>query len=69
MAGYSPALLIQLNSMGTFAVVEQLGLALGIPRLVELTFTVVAEKSTDQLLLQEFVLEICSYSILYKESI
>lgn len=61
--------LSNLNAMGAFAVVEQLGLALGIPRLVDLAFTVVAEKSTDQLLLQEFVLEICSYSILYKESI
>lgn len=61
--------LSNLNSMGAFAVVEQLGLALGIPRLVDLAFNVTTEKSTDQLLLQEFVLEICSYSILYKESI
>lgn len=55
------------NSMGAFAVAEQLGLALGIPRIVEITFAVVAEKSTNQLLLQESVLEMCSMSILYKE--
>lgn len=56
------------NSMGTFAVAEQLGLALGIPEIVEITFPVIAEKSTDQLLLQEYVLEMCSLSILYKQS-
>ncbi|TPE46193.1 hypothetical protein [Pontibacter mangrovi] len=56
------------NSMGAFAVAEQLGLALGIPRMVDITFGVVAEKSTSQLLLQEAVLEMCSMSILYKES-
>lgn len=55
------------NSMGAFAVAEQLGLALGIPRIVDITFAVVAEKSTSQLLLQEFVLEMCSMAILYKE--
>lgn len=52
-----------------FAVVEQLGLALGIPRLVDLAFHVTTEKSTDQLLLQEFGLEICSFSILYRKNI
>lgn len=55
------------NSMGAFAVAEQLGLALGIPRIAEVAFEVVAEKSTSQLLLQECVLEMCSMSILYKE--
>ena len=55
------------NSMGAFAVAEQLGLALGIPGIVDITFAVVAEKSTAQLLLQEYVLEMCSMSILYKE--
>ncbi|AKD05061.1 hypothetical protein POKO110462_17870 [Pontibacter korlensis] len=55
------------NSMGAFAVAEQLGLALGIPRIAEIAFMVVAEKSTSQLLLQECVLEMCSMSILYKE--
>ncbi|WP_347156658.1 hypothetical protein [Pontibacter chitinilyticus] len=56
------------NSMGAMAVAEQLGLALGIPRIVEIAFGIVAEKSTDQLLLKECVLEMGSMSILYKES-
>lgn len=56
------------NSMSALAVAEQLGLALGIPRVVEITFGMVAEKSTDQLLLQECVLEMSSMAILYKES-
>lgn len=60
--------LSNLNAMGAFAVGEQLGLALGLPQLVEIAFGIVAEKSTDQLILQEFVLEMCSYSILYKEN-
>jgi len=56
------------NSMSALAVAEQLGLALGIPRVVEITFGMIAEKSTDQLLLQECVLEMSSMAILYKES-
>ncbi|GHA80731.1 ferritin family protein [Pontibacter akesuensis] len=56
-----------LNSMSAFAVAEQLGLALGIPAILEITFPVVAQKSTDQLLLQECALEMCSKSILYKQ--
>ncbi|MBF9254474.1 hypothetical protein I2I11_14315 [Pontibacter sp. 172403-2] len=55
------------NSMSALAVAEQLGLALGIPRVVEITFGMVAEKSTDQLLLQECVLEMSSMAILYKD--
>jgi len=34
------------NSMSAFAVAEQLGLALGIPAIVDITFPVIAEKST-----------------------
>lgn len=55
-----------LNSMSAFAVAEQLGLALGIPEILDITFEVVAQKSTDQLLLQECALEMCSKSILYQ---
>lgn len=55
------------HSMSAFAVAEQLGLALGIPAILDITFSVVAEKSTDQLLLQECALEMCSKSILYKQ--
>lgn len=59
--------LFNYNSMSALAVAEQLGLALGIPRVMEIAFGMVAEKSTDQLLLQEFLLEMSSMSILYKE--
>ena len=55
------------NSMGAFAVAEQLGLALGITEIPDFIFPVIAEKSTSQLLLQEYVLEMCSISILYQE--
>lgn len=55
------------NSMSAFAVAEQLGLALGIPEILDITFDVVSEKSSDQLLLQECALEMCSKSILYKQ--
>jgi len=57
-----------LNSMSAFAVAEQLGLALGIPAILDITFPVVAQKSTDHLLLQECALEMCSKSILYQQS-
>src|SRR4051812_36480630 len=56
-----------LNSMSAFAVAEQLGLALGIPAIVDITYPVVSQKSTDQMLLQEIALEMCSMSILYKK--
>ncbi|PRY03392.1 hypothetical protein CLV24_14124 [Pontibacter ummariensis] len=55
------------NSMGALSVAEQLGLALGIPSIVDIAFVLVSEKSTAQLLLQESVLEMCSMSILYHE--
>jgi hypothetical protein len=42
--------------MGTFAVAEQLGMALSIHGIVDVAFLVTAEKLTDQLLLQEYVL-------------
>jgi hypothetical protein len=56
------------NTMGAFAVAEQLGLALGLPEILDITFPIVREKSTDQLLLQEFVLEMAGVAILYHES-
>jgi ferritin-like metal-binding protein YciE len=56
-----------LNSMSAFAVAEQLGLALGIPAIVDITYPVISQKSTDHLLLQEVALEMCSMSILYRQ--
>jgi len=55
-----------LNSMSAFAVAEMLGLALGFPAILDITAAVVAQKSTDHLLLQECALEMCSISILYQ---
>jgi hypothetical protein len=55
------------NVMGAFAVAEQIGLALGLPEIIEITQPIVFEKSTDQLLIQEFVLEMCGISILYNQ--
>ncbi len=55
--------------MSAFAVAEQLGLALSIPEILDVTFPVIKQKSTDQLLLQKCALEMCSISILYKKTI
>jgi hypothetical protein len=62
-------LLANLDSKGAFAIAEQLGLALGLPEIVDITFPIVQEKSTHQLLLQEYFLEMGPVSILYKASI
>lgn len=56
------------NTMSAFAVAEQIGLALGIPEIVDITLPIVMEKSTDQLLLQELALEMAGVSILYNQS-
>jgi hypothetical protein len=62
-------LVANLNAMGAFAIAEQLGLALGLPEIPAVTFPVVNEKSTQQLLLQEYMLEMAAKSILYKANI
>src|SRR5690606_34840838 len=43
-----------LSSMSAFAVAEQLGLALGIPEILDITFPIVSQRSADHLLLHEF---------------
>lgn len=58
--------LSSLNAMGAFAVAEQLGFALGIKEIVDITFVVTNEKHTQHLLLQEIILETAAISILYK---
>lgn len=60
--------LSNLNSIGAFAVAEQIGLALAIPEMADLAFKIVAEKKTDQLMLQEIVLEMSVPAILYNTS-
>ncbi len=59
-------LLGNMNSLGAFAVAEQLGLALGMPSLVDVIVPIVHEKQTHHLLLQEYMLEMAPISILYK---
>jgi hypothetical protein len=57
-------LLTNLDAIAGFAVTEQLGLALGIPGVVDVTFPVLRRKTQDQLLLQEYLLEMASNAVL-----
>jgi hypothetical protein len=52
------------DALGAFAIVEQLGYALGLPELADPAFRAVAEKTKDHLLIQEFVLEMGPVAIL-----
>ena len=62
-------LLIESQDAGTFAIVEQLGYAVGLPELAEPAFEAVAEKTKDHLLIQEYVLEIAPVGILYHQNV
>ena len=62
-------MLSNLDSMGAFGSVEQLGYTLGLLELATIAFDVVRDKSTQQLLLQEFMLETAPQSILYDQEI
>jgi len=57
------------DALGAFAIVEQLGLALGMPELADPAFRVQGEKMTDQLLIQEFMLEMGPVAILLRDEI
>src|SRR5262245_64866993 len=57
------------DALGAFAVVEQLGYALGLPELADPAFRAVAEKSKDHLLIQEFVLEMAPVSVLLHDDV
>lgn len=52
------------DALGAFAIVEQLGYALGLPELAEPAFKAVAEKTRDHLLIQEYTLEMAPVGIL-----
>jgi hypothetical protein len=52
------------DALGAFAIVEQLGYALGLPGLARPAFDAVAEKTKDHLLIQEYVLEMAAVGIL-----
>lgn len=60
-------LLVSQDALGAFAIVEQLGYALGLSELAEPAFRIVAEKTKDQLLIQEYMLEMGPIAILYHE--
>lgn len=62
-------LMLNLDAMGAFAIAEQLGLALAHHGLRDLAFEVEAEKSADQLVLKELMLEMAAVSILYGERV
>ncbi|NJC68522.1 hypothetical protein HC031_02110 [Planosporangium thailandense] len=57
--------LANLDSTTAFGIVEQLGLALGIPLVVDLVVPVVGRKSQHQLVLRECLLEMAPKAILY----
>jgi hypothetical protein len=56
--------LSNLDSMSAFGVVQQFGIALGRPRVVEITFPIVTKKSEQQLLLHELFLEFATDAVL-----
>jgi len=62
-------LLINLNALGAFAIAEQLGLALGLKEIIDITFQITLEKQAHQLILQEYMLETAPISILYQISV
>ena len=57
--------LTNLDAISGFAVVEQLGLALGRPQVIGITFPIVHQKTEHQLFLQEALLEMAPLAILY----
>lgn len=67
--GIRRMLLTNLDAIGAFGIAEQLGYALGLPAIAELTFPIVNEKTEQQLLLQEYLLETGPVSILYRDRV
>ena len=55
-----------LDALSGFAVAEQLGLALGAPAVVDIALPVQQAKKTDQLLLQEYLLEMAPQAVLHR---
>lgn len=62
-------LLSNLDAIGAYGVVEQLGLALGHPAVTELTVPILTAKGEHQLQLQECFLEFAANAILYDKDI
>ena len=62
-------LLSNLDAITGYAVTEQLGLSLGVPGVVDVTFPLVRRKTQDQLLLQELLLEMAANAVLLDKDI
>lgn len=62
-------LLASLNATSAFGAAQQLGLALGLPDVVELAFGVVSDKFAHHRQLQELVLDMAPMAILYEQEI
>jgi hypothetical protein len=60
-------LLLNVDSLGAFAVAEQLGFALAMPDISKVTFEVENDKAKHQLVMQELILETAAINILYEE--
>ena len=56
------------NTMGAFAVAEQIGLSMGVPEIADIAIPIEMELATDHLLLQELVLEMAGVAIMYNQS-
>jgi hypothetical protein len=62
-------MLSNLDAISGFAVTEQLGLTLGVPAVIDITFPVLRRKTQDQLLLQEYLLEMASNALLLDKNL
>ncbi len=55
------------NTMSAFAVVEQIGLAMGIEEITNIAIPIEMDLATDHLILQELVLEMAGVAIMYDQ--
>lgn len=62
-------LLLNQQAQGAFAVVEQLGLSLGMKEVVDVGFSITHEKYMHHIVLQEYMLEMAPISILYERNV
>lgn len=56
------------NTMGAFAVAEQIGLAMGVPEITDIAIPIEMDLAADHLILQELVLEMAGVAIMYHQS-
>jgi hypothetical protein len=64
-----PLILLNIDSMGAFAVAEQIGFALAMPEVSKITFDIENEKMKHHLIMQELLLETAAISVLFKRPI